>query len=156
MAEGTLRAVIVEKVENYFNENGWNNYEYDERYCIFKAGVGLHCKLKRTDMRVHCLDVGITFHFPISIGTDDENEIQTMEFITRANYGLRYGGFQMNLDNNSIEYMVFVPCEDEPTMAAINTALRTGLSMLERYGDELLAVMFGMKNAKDAVEAVER
>jgi hypothetical protein len=62
----------------------------------------------------------------------------------------------MNLDNNSIEYTVFVPCEDEPTMAAINTALRTGLSMLERYGDELLAVMFGMKNAKDAVEAAER
>jgi hypothetical protein len=156
MAEVSLKAQLVEKVENYFNENGWNSYEYDERYYAFRAGVSLKCKLKSTRMTVFCRDAGIVFQFPISIGTDDENEIQTMEFITRANYGLTNGGFQMDLDNNHIEYTVFVPCEDEPSMNAISAAIRTGLWMLERYGDELLAVMFGMKNAKDAIEAAER
>jgi hypothetical protein len=156
MAEVSLKAQLVEKVENYFNENGWNSYEYDERYYAFRAGVTLKCKLKGTRMVVHCVDKGILFKFPVSIGTDDENEIQTMEFITRANYGLTNGGFQMDLDNNHIEYTVFLPCEDEPSMTAISTSIQTGLYMLTNYGDELLAVMFGMKNAKDAIEAAER
>lgn len=156
MADTNLKAMLAEKVENYFNENGWNNYEFDERYSLFRAGVTLRCKLKSTRMIIICKDAGISVQFPIIIGTDDENEIQIMEFVTRANYGLTNGGFQMDLDKNHIEYTMFLPCEDVPTVAAIDRTIMTGLYMLERYGDELLAVMFGMKNAKDAVEAAER
>ena len=155
MEEVSLKELLVEKVENYFNEQNWN-YEYDERYSLFRAGVSLRCKLKSTRMIILCKDRGIKVQFPISIGTDDENEIQVMEFVTRANYGLTNGGFQMDLDNNCIEYSLYLPCEDVPTVTAIDRTVMLGLYMLERYGDELLAVMFGMKNAKDAVEAAER
>ncbi len=151
----SIRPLLVEKVENYFNENDWHGVDFDERYSVFQAGVSLHCKLKSTKIRVFCRDNGIKVQLPISIGTDDENEVQVMEFITRANYGLNYGGFQMDLDDNDIYYVMFLPCEDVPTTAAIHTTLMTGLAMLDRYGDELLAVMFGMKNAKDAVAAAE-
>jgi hypothetical protein len=155
MEEGTLKTLLVEKVENYFTENNWN-YEYDEKYSVFSAGITLHCKLKSTKMLVFCKDNGISVKFPVSIGTDDENEIQVMEFVTRANYGLVYGGFQMDLDNNHIEYTMFLPCEDVPTVSAVDRMITLGVYMLSKYGDELLAVMFGMKNAKDAVEAAER
>lgn len=155
MADVSLKALLVEKVENYFNENDWN-YEYDERYSVFKAGVTLRCKLKSTRMVIICKDNGITAQMPLSIGTDDENEIQVMEFVTRANYGLTYGGFQMNLDDNRIDYTLFLPCEDVPTGAAIERLIGTGIYMLNRYGNELLAVIFGMKSAKDAIDAVER
>ncbi len=151
----SIKPLLVEKVESYFNENDWHSVEFDERYSVFQAGVSLHCKLKSTRIRVFCRDNGIKVQFPISIGTDDENEVQVMEFITRANYGMNFGCFQMDLDDNHVEYVMFLPCEDVPTGSAIHSMLMTGLYMLDRYGDELLAVMFGMKNAKDAVEAAE-
>lgn len=156
MAETNLKLMLIEKVENFFNEKGWNSYEYDEARSLFRVAIGLRCKLKSTRMLIRCRDTGITFQFPLSIGTDDENEIQVMEFVTRVNYGLANGSFQMDLENNYIEFAMYLPCEDVPTVGAIDRAISTGLYILERYGDELLAVMFGMKNAKDAVEAAER
>ncbi len=155
MAEAGLRELLVEKVENFFNEDSWN-YEYDEKYSVFTAGITLKSKLKNTKMMVVCKNNGITFRFPLSIGTDEESELQVMEYITRANCGLNYGCFWMNLDENRVEFVTFLPCEDVPTFNAIKQAIMLGLYMLDRYGDELLAVIFGMKNAKDAVEAAER
>ena len=32
MAENSLRTLLIEKVENYFNDNDWNNYEYDDQF----------------------------------------------------------------------------------------------------------------------------
>lgn len=145
---------LVKKVENYFAENDWH-YEYDEQYSEFEAGITLKCKLKSTRMRVRCLEGGISFNFSLSIGTDDENEQQVMEYITRANFGLNNGGFQLNLDQNYIIYHTYLLCTDIPTSEAIDRNVFTGVQMLERYGNELLAVMFGMKNAKDAIETAE-
>lgn len=155
MEETNLKQLLVERVESYFQENDWNNYEFDEGNSVFRAGITLKCKLKSTRMIIIVKERGIVVQLPISIGTDDENEIQVMEFVTRANYGLTNGSFQMNLDRNHIEYTLYLPCEDVPTGEAIHRTIMTGVFMLDRYGDELLAVMFGMKNAKDAIEAAE-
>lgn len=154
MEKTNLKQGLIEKVESYFNENDYR-YEYDETYSFFRAGIGLNCKLKSTRMLIRCLDTGISYRFPVSINTDDENEIQVMEFVTRANCGLINGSFRMDLDDNTIEYYIFLPCEDVPSFDAIERSIMLGVYMLSQYGDELLTVMFGMKNAKDAVEAVE-
>lgn len=150
-----LTQELVKKVESYFVDNNWN-YEYNDRYCVFEAGVSLKCKLKNTRMILSCSEGGISITFTVNIGTDDENELQVMEFITRANYGLNNGGFQMDLDGNRIQYHLYLLCTDVPENSAIDRSIFTGMAMLERYGNELLAVMFGMKNAKDAIVAAEK
>jgi hypothetical protein len=151
----SLKDEIVKKVESYFTSEEWN-YEFDEGSGAFRAGASIPCKLKNTRLLIICRDNGIMARMSISIGTDDENEIQVMEFITRANHGLTYGSFQMDLDNNAIEYVIYMPCEDVPSESAIHRMITTGIFMLQKYGDALLSVMFGMRNAKDAVEEAER
>lgn len=145
---------LVRRVENYFKENDWH-CEFDERYNEFEAGITLKNKLKSTRMRLRCCEDGLSFDFSILIGTDDENKGEVMEYITRANYGLKNGGFQMNVDQNYITYHTFLLCTDIPSNDAIDRNIWTGVNMLNRYGNELLAVIFGMKNAKDAIEAAE-
>ena len=154
MAEGSLKEALVAKVESFFAEEDWG-YSFDERINGFKAGISLRSKLRQTDMYIICKDDALRFSFTISVGTDEENEIPVMEFITRANYGLNYGGFQMNLDRNYIEYTLYLPCEDVPSNTMIGRTIFTGINMLNHYGNELLAVMFGMKSAQDAIEEVE-
>lgn len=155
MEETSLKELLVQKVENYFNDNEWNHYEYDEQYSVFRAGITLKCKLKRTNMNIICREGGLLFQFPVSIGTDDENESQVMEFIIRANNGTLLGGFQQDLDRNEINYSIYIPCEEVTNYKMIDRAISHGLYMLNEYGDELLAVMFGMKSAKEAIEAAE-
>ena len=156
MMGNNLREMLVTKMESFFTENDWRSYEFDERYSVFKAGISLSSKLRSTRMYVICKENGISFSFDVNIGTDDECEVQVMEFVTRANNGLTFGSFQMDLDKNNIQYVLFIPCDDVPSNGLIDRTIGTGVSMLNRYGNELLAVMFGMKNAKDAIEEVER
>lgn len=134
------------------------DYKYDERLCCFEKEIILKCKLKSTCMRIIIDDdVGVAFKFPVGITTDDGNVMRTMEFITRANFGQDFGGFRMDTDNNYVEYAVYIRNMDPTTVySTFLDAMELGARMVERYGDELLEVMFGRKNAKDAVEAAER
>lgn len=154
MAEINLKQGLIEKVESNLNKLNCT-YDFDETYSVFSTELPLMCKLKNTHMLIICRDDGVSFRFSVSMNTDDENVIQVMEYVTRVNDTLLDGGFRMDLDRNTIEYSIFLPCEDVPTHNAIERNMSIGLKVLHKYGDELLAVMFGMKNAKDAVEAAE-
>ena len=46
MEEIGLKELLIQKVENYFNDEEWNHYEFDEQYSVFKANITLKCKLK--------------------------------------------------------------------------------------------------------------
>lgn len=155
MEKGMLQQELVKKVESCFINNDWS-YSYDERYCMFETGFNLQCKLKNAKLTIRCYDNGISVTTYLSIGSDEENQLQTMEFITRANYGLRVGNFQMDLDSNDIVYKAYHICTDVPEESVITQMIGTCNAMLDRYGNELLAVMFGLKNAKDAIAAVEQ
>lgn len=155
MEEIGLKELLIQKVENYFNDEEWNHYEFDEQYSVFKANITLKCKLKNTEMFVQCLPTGLLFQFSVCIGTDEENELQVMEFVTRANNGAVLGCFQMDMDNHNLFYAIYIPCEENTSYSMIDHAITQGVYMMNTYGDELLAVMFGMKSARDAIETVE-
>ena len=65
MEETGLKELLIQKVENYFNDNNWNHYEFDEQYSVFKANITLKCKLKNTEMFVQCLPTGLLFQFSV-------------------------------------------------------------------------------------------
>ncbi len=157
MANGQMKEQLITKMENFFSDDSWKSYEYDERYSVFQAGINLPdtCKLKNTNMYAECRENGLFFRFTINIGTDDNCEREVMEYITRVNNTLVYGAFQMDVDRNNVEYAMFLPCEDVPSNDLIDATIITALSTMNRYGNELLAVIFGMMTAKEAFETVQ-
>ena len=153
MVENNLTEVLVEKMEKFFMENGWQ-YEYDEGCSMFIVSVAVKCKLKVVRVATLCRENGLLFRFVTDFELDDNYEAQVIEYIARANDGVRFGGFQMDFERKVIEYVGFVPCEDVPSNVMIDYAIWTGVSMWDQYCDNLLAVNFGMQTAKDAVEEV--
>ena len=153
-AEENLKEKLVKQLKSYLDGNQWK-YEYDKDRSAFKMTFSLKSKLKDTGVYVLCKNVGITFLFNIGVKPDEKSARETMEFLTRANYGLVNGAFEMDLSDNEIRYRVFLPCDDVPSADLIDTQFDVGLAMLQRYGDELLAVIFGMKKAAEAVAAAE-
>lgn len=154
MATEDLKMKLVEQVETYLNGNDWN-FEYDDSHSVFKMGFSVKNKLKGAKIFIICRETGVSFWFVLNLSGDEATAQEVMEFLTRANYGLVNGAFEMDLDDYEIRYRIYLSCEDVPSTDLLDRQIDTGLYMLKRYGDELLAVLFGMKSAADAIKAAE-
>lgn len=79
------------------------------------------------------------------------------EFITRANYGLLLGGFEMSLEQGSLFFRASCQVEDgELTTQMACTLANVGVWAFDRYYPHLLEVVYGKRSVADAVQRAER
>ena len=81
---------------------------------------------------------------------------QMAEFITRANYGLKYGAFEMNYDNGDVRFHLTLP------MAAIRAdkmllpmLLAIPAQMLDKYAKGFTEVFMDLKTPEEAIKDCE-
>lgn len=78
------------------------------------------------------------------------------EFITRANYGMRIGNFEMDFNDGEIRYKSSLDFEGAPlTTGLIHNALYPAASTIDRYYPGIMRVAFGDTPPAEAVEAIE-
>jgi len=123
---------------------------------MFTLGVNLKCKLGDTQMRVR---VGTDYFYTLAyvkMNASEDVRHEAAEFITRANYGLKNGNFEMDFNDGELRYKSYNNCDGIlPSEAIIRDSLVIPALMIDRYGDGLISVLFGMQSPKDAIEAIE-
>ena len=78
------------------------------------------------------------------------------EFITRANYGLRIGNFEMDFSDGEIRYKSSLDFEDEVlSPALIKNAIYPAVQTMDRYFPGLMSVIFAGKTPVDAIAEIE-
>ncbi len=95
-------------------------------------------------------------YLPMKINEDKRAEIS--EFLTRANYGLHVGNFEMDMEDGEVRYKT-TGVTDEDTMPSLDVIRRLtyiGFSMFDRYVPSLLAIAYGEKTALEAIEEAEK
>lgn len=146
----------VRVIEGFFADEDWT-YEYEEEKMVFRTGVNLDNKLKSTRIFIRVAEQGVSVLSTINMKADKECLQQVAEYLTRANYGLRDGNFELDFSDGEIRYKVFHSSIDGvPSKELIKNAVYIGLWMLERYGNGLLSVMFGMQTPAEAIEESEK
>lgn len=79
------------------------------------------------------------------------------EYITRVNFGLYNGNFELDYSDGEIRYKTYVNCRDQlPALSVLEDAMHTPVFLFRRYGDGLLDVLEGRKAPELAVRASER
>lgn len=79
-----------------------------------------------------------------------------MEFITRANYGLMMGSFELSLDEGHLFFRATCPVQDGVvTTPMVCELANVGVWAFDRYMPKLLEVVYGSSSAADAVKAAE-
>lgn len=78
------------------------------------------------------------------------------EMITRANYGLRVGKFEMDFSDGELRYQVYhalsgVTLDD----TTIRRAIATTCGMLDRYVPAFLSVIYANESPEDAIRHAE-
>ncbi|MBR2520010.1 MAG: YbjN domain-containing protein [Selenomonadaceae bacterium] len=151
-------AEVIAAVENFFTRDNVKYRPFDERN-VAKATYSIDTKFRHIDVFFHAYSDKLVLHMILPLSADEEERAKVAEFILRANYGLKVGGFDFDFNDGEISYRTSIYCgSDEfvaPTYEQIDFALVIGMIMVERYGDALVKVMFGVLEPDDAIESVE-
>lgn len=149
---------IAKAINTFLTEDDWK-FEFDSERGMFHFKVGLKSGIKSANYIINVNRDRYTVYAYSSIGPDkgDQKTMQrTAEFLTRANYGLAFGNFELDMDDGEIRYKVCTACDDGPVSEeTIRYSIYVPGTMLDRYGKGLLKVLYSDISPKDACEQCE-
>ncbi|MBQ7454730.1 MAG: hypothetical protein IJS69_06760 [Selenomonadaceae bacterium] len=149
---------IREAVEKFFERDEVKFEPFNERN-VASAIYSVDTKFGHSTIFFHAYKDRLVFHMMLPLHAGEEERAKVGEFILRANYGLKIGCFDYDLNDGEISYRISIYCGVEnfapPTYEQIDFSVILGLMMIEKYGNELLKVMFGLVEPEDAINAAE-
>ena len=156
------QAYMVEVVKKFldggFDGDKWN-YEVHEEIAFIGGIGGLQGKI--TDLRFYIIvgDETVTCYHTAPITAPLEQRAAISEFITRANYGLTNGNFEMDFSDGELRYKTTISQHDllrndAAAFRSMRVLMMLGPSMWQRYGDNLAALLFGYTDNKSVEELV--
>lgn len=147
-------AAIALAINQFLTQDDWH-FSFDEEDGIFSFNLTMQNKLKKVVYKVRVRDDSYTVYTGMPLDATD-CKAEMAEFLTRANYGLINGNFEMDYRDGEIRYKIHIPCEDMlPSQAVIKRSIYTPAAMFDRYGNGIVAVLFGMQSPEEAVKASE-
>lgn len=145
-------------VENFFARDEVKHEPFDERN-VARATYSVDVKFGHATVLFHAYHDKLVLHMLIPLSAGQEERAKVAEFLLRANYGLNVGCFDFDFNDGEISYRISIYCgTDEfkpPTYEQIDFAVVIGLMMIEKYGNDLVKVMFGLVEPEDAVASAE-
>lgn len=145
-------------VEKFFEDEGARYDPFDKRD-VAHATYAVESKFGHVEVFFHAYKDMLILHLIVPLKAGEEERAKVGEFLLRANYGLKVGGFDFDFDDGEVSYRVAIYCGEEefapPTHEQIDAALTIGIMMIDKYGNDLVKVMFGLAEPTDAIEAAE-
>lgn len=149
---------IANSVGTFLKEDNWR-HDFDEENGIFNTSIQLGCKIKtvRYIIDIRQNDYIVYVYSPIGPNSNDkEAMLRAAEFLTRANYSLVLGNFEIDMRDGEIRYKVCVLCDgDTLSQRVIRRSMYVPAVMLERYGNGLLNVLYSDISPQKAYEQCE-
>ena len=77
------------------------------------------------------------------------------EFLTRANFGLKIGKFELDYNDGEVRYQAILPCsEGVPPIKDVERVVDMGFLMFQRFGDGLIKNLMGFGNPAEDIKAI--
>lgn len=147
---------IVDQVRDYLDQNDWK-YEYIADRNYIKAGVNLKCKLQTVKLLITFNEKGYTVLASATMNASEDTRASVLEYISRANFGLRNGNFEMDLRDGEVRYKTYTNCRglDRLPNEIIEDSIIIPPMMFSRYGDGMAALMFGFSDPETEIKKAE-
>ena len=99
----------------------------------------------------------IVVHSRAPFNVPEEKRQAFCEFLTRANYGLTLGNFEMDMNDGEVRYKTSADLEDvtEIPDAVIRHLIGANLATIDRYLPGMFAVLYAETDPAEAVRTVE-
>lgn len=149
-------ARIMEAMKDFFAKDDWNFRPLDNDRPVLRMGFAgddaqWTCFAQAREEQEQFIFYSVS---PVPAPADRRNEVA--EFITRANYGMIVGNFEMDYSDGEIRYKTSIDVEDaDLTHPLMRHVVYANVMTFDRYFKGLMAVMHGGSSATDAVGLVE-
>jgi len=141
-------------VKEFLDGDDWH-YDFIEDKGLFQFITVLHGRVKTVRCYIDVREDFLLTYFVLPVGPDvnDADMMQEMAaFLCMANYGMKYGNFEIDWKDGEIRYKSFLDCEDmTPSMTQIRNSLYIGLSTLKKYLPGMIDIIFNQTDAKTAI-----
>lgn len=155
MTDSVPASTLFETVENYLAADGWNTTHVE-------GDTTLQLLFQGSQSQWLCFaqvreDVQQVIFYSISpVIVPPEKRPDVAEYITRANYGLILGNFEMDFDDGELRYKTSIDVEGAVlTPELLRPLLIANLTTMDHYLQGALAVIFGDKIPERAISEIE-
>jgi len=147
--------VISEFVKQSFEVEGWETDDDGDRTIAFRLDDG-DGREWDAGLLVDEDAERVLFYSTTLEMASPKHRAQVMELITRANFGLPSGNFELDLEDGEVCFKTSIELEGvELTPQMCTNLVGTNLVVMGTYFDALHDVMAGKVSAAEAIAAVE-
>lgn len=153
--ENLERKGLFETAVNFFVENEWIIYLIKGKpvfYTNFKGNSGEW----RCCGQVNEAQQQFIFYSLSPMNVPDYKRGVMAEFLTRANYGLVVGNFEMDLDNGQVLYKTAIDVEgDRLSSALIKQLVVANLATMDKYLPGIFHLLYNEVSPSEAIARIE-
>lgn len=150
---------IANAISTFLTEDNWK-YEFDRENGTFVIIVSLESGLKSARLLINVRENNYTVYAYSQLGPDKDDKkamLRTAEFLTRANYGLVRGSFDLDMNDGEVLFKVCTACDGgRIAERTIRFSIYIPAMMLDKYGNGLLKVLYSDITPKEACEQCEK
>lgn len=149
--------IIADTLREVFSAAGiLATFEEKNGVGIFSIRMKLRCRLQSAQMVVLVREDNFSTITTLPLTADTDHRLAMAEYLTRANWNMRNGNFELNMDDGEIRYKSYVHIgQEKPDIAAARLATMLPFLMIDRFGDGLIDVLFGFRTPREAFEATQ-
>lgn len=136
------------------------NYSYDSDENKFYYSVSIDSNLRNSDVVITVKSDGFTVYAYSPIGPDPKKQEQLQavaEYLSRANYGMYVGNFEMDFNDGEVRYKASMRCFDNiPSADEVSVLVDIPVLMMERYGNGLASVAMMGADPAEMIDEAEK
>ena len=146
---------LLKTVESFLRDDGWDFAPIDSRTVLKTGYQGEHgswtCYAQTRED-----DQQFLFYAICPIKAPDKKRAAVAEFITRANYGMVIGNFEMDYEDGEVRFKCSIDLEgSDLTEPLVRSAVYWAVMMMDKYLPGLLKVIGGTTAPADAIDDIE-
>jgi len=145
----------LETLREFLEEDGWYPQRLNDAHAFRLGFSGDHGQT--TCYASVDLDLQLFLFYVVApVHAPEPARDAVAEFVTRANYGLRIGNFELDYRDGEIRYKSTLDFEDNGlTFALIRNAIYPAVQTMDRYLPGLMKVIYGGQDPADAIFEIE-
>jgi hypothetical protein len=151
--ENSLQAFAT--LGQFLEEDDWYPQQLEDRY-VYRMGFSGKSGQVACFAQIRLELEQFIFYAVAPVKAPEEARLAVAEFITRANYGLRIGNFEMDFGDGEVRYKSSLDFEAETlTSEWIKHAIYPAVQTMDSYLPGLMKVIYGSAPPAEAIAEIE-
>ncbi|MEH2058464.1 MAG: YbjN domain-containing protein [Nostoc sp.] len=147
---------IFEAIINFFTTDDWPFVQLPGKPALQISFQGENGKWN-CYARARSEQSQFVFYSICPVNAPENKRLAIAELLTRANYGMMIGNFELDFTDGEISYKTSIDVEgDRLSFALIQRVVYANVTMMDEYLPGILSVIYGNLSPEEAIAKIER